>query len=754
MADRVCILARVPGGSDARTSYPVAHATEGGARLHSLLEHSTEVGRLAATFVGEFCDPRWGELAGRWHDLGKYAGAFQRMIADANGFEAHIEGDTSGPRDHSTAGAVHAGLVLAGAPPVISFAVAGHHAGLPDRAALVDRVRGKRALLDAALRGGVSPDLLVGEAPPLPEFLLRRTGEDRARSAEMWTRMVFSALCDADFLDTEAFYDSARAAERAPQNLTPSTLKARLDVALEALASAAPDTEVNRVRAEILAACRSTAAAAPGIFSLTVPTGGGKTLASMAFALEHALAHGLRRVVVAIPFTSIIEQSAAVYRSTLGTDAVIEHHSALDPGRETPRNRLAAENWDAPVIVTTTVQLFESLFANRPSACRKLHNLARSVIVLDEAQTLPPGLLSPILDALRTLAEDYGTTVVICTATQPALARTEELSCGLPDIREIVPAEIRAFERLRRVRVRWPASDTPTSLESVAQELAAEDRALAIVHLRKDARELFELVERSAPPGVAVHLSALMCAAHRSQVLGAVKQRLRDRDRVLLVATQLVEAGVDVDFPVVFRALAGLDSLAQAAGRCNREGRLPHLGELRVFVAESAPPPGVPRTAVSVVRGMLRAAMDEGREIDLAAANAFALYFAQLYGAKDLDAKGVQALRSNFDFSSVAQAFRLIEDGWSAPVVVAWGESEERLRDLDRNGPSRERLRALQRFTVTVPRRERDRWLASGAAREVAETVVALGPGSEAYDERLGLLLDRVGVADPRTLIA
>ncbi|WP_426755632.1 CRISPR-associated endonuclease Cas3'' [Myxococcus sp. Y35] len=729
------------------TDEPLAHVTEDD-RPHLLREHLEAVGQWAASLAPRE-DLRAPALAtGRWHDLGKYTRDFQIRIRKENGFEAHLEKEGALERDHSTAGALWAlGRDRRLLP--LALAIAGHHAGLPDLAQFKERLgrKEKQALLaDARARCDV-PALLEGPLGFAPDVLLQL----EPRQLELWTRMLFSVLCDADFLDTEAFFDASRSAAREVPVSLPR-LAERLRAFLEEMQRGAPDTEVNSVRREVLAAAVEAASQRPGVFSLTVPTGGGKTLTSMAFALEHARTHGLRRVIVAIPYTSIIEQSAEAYRQAFqGLEhAVIEHHSAVDPGRETALNRVASENWDAPVIVTTTVQLLESLFANRPSACRKLHRVARSVIVLDEAQTLPPSLLAPILDGLGALVKDYGSSVVICTATQPALSRRPDFQEGLPEAREIVPASVRAFERLRRVRVRWPAPGRKLPYAELADAVAAERDVLAVVHLRDDARRLCELVNARLGHQETLHLSALMCPEHRSKVLADIKARKRRGEPVRLVATQLVEAGVDLDFAVVFRGLGGLDSLAQAAGRCNREGLLEGLGELRVYEPETQPPRGVPRAAQDVTRGLL----EQSPDLDLFAPESFQQYFERLYATRRLDEKGIQSLREKLHFAEVARAFKLVEDDWSASVVVPYGDCEPLLEALRERGPSRERLRALQRFTVTVPRKLREAWLARELARLAAETVAYLGPEHEpAYHERFGLLLDRVGIFDPEFLI-
>ncbi|MCE9674099.1 CRISPR-associated endonuclease Cas3'' [Myxococcus stipitatus] len=741
------------------TSEPLAHVTQD-RREHLLREHLEEVGRLAEAFAAREDMRKFAEQAGRWHDLGKYRQHFQDRIRKENGFEAHLEPDVDGARrndakgsqstdkDHSTAGALWA-LRKDQRLGVLAMAIIGHHGGLRDAEAFRDRIRreDKRRLLDEALTKSPPEDLLA-MLPGLDFAPLERLSKLKL---EFWTRMLFSALVDADFLDTERFFDADRNKER-QVGVTLAQLADALRSFLDKKQSGAADTPVNRVRREVLSAVLAAAPSPPGVFSLTVPTGGGKTLTSMAFALEHARAHGHQRVIVAIPYTSIIEQSAGVYREALGAlgDVVIEHHSAMDPRRETALNRVASENWDARLIVTTTVQLLESLFACRTSACRKLHNIAHSVIVLDEAQTLPPALLTSILDALGTLVEDYGCSVVICTATQPALGRRPGFPEGFPAVRELVPPELEAFERLRRVKVHWPSSREPTPYPELAHAVARERDVLAVVHKRDDARKLCELVDAEVHGPQTLHLSALMCPEHRSNVLADIRARKARGEPVRLVATQLVEAGVDLDFAIVYRSLAGLDSLAQAAGRCNREGLLAGLGELRLYEAETQPPRGVPQAALAVTRTL----REQYPDLDLFAPESFRLYFERLYANASRDGKGIQKHREELRFEATSKAFKLVEDEWSAPVVVPYPGCEPWLDELRRLGPSRERLRALQRFTVTVPRKLRDAWVERELARFASDTVVFLGPEhGPAYDETFGLVPARVGILDPHLLI-
>lgn len=741
--------ASVPFSSGSRE--PIAHLDPSGvARAHPLREHLAQVGKLAGEFATAFASREVGAVAGLLHDIGKFSAQFQRNIREENGFTAHIEGDTSGPRDHSTAGAIlarqleHLGGDLQTA---LAFVIAGHHAGLGDLTELKRRLANTR-LLTAALTGGFDRAEAEALVASRPAWLPDSSSDEGRRRLEMWIRMLFSCLCDADFLDTEAFYDSHRTGLRSGW---PSLdiLAPRLAAHVDALEQGAPPTAVNIVRREIRAAAIASAELAPGFFTLTVPTGGGKTLTAMEFALRHARRHGLARVIVAVPLTAILEQNAEVYRGALGDDAVLEHHSSVDiddPRRETPRTRVASENWDAPVVVTTTVQLFESLFANRTSRCRKLHNTVRTVIVLDEAQALPSQLLATILDGLTTLVRDYGVSVVISTATQPAFSRRPGFPQGIEGAREIVPPATRAFERLRRVRVEWPASDRHIDWPELADQLAAHADVLAIVHLRRDALALTRQLDERLGDQTTLHLSALMCPSHRSRQLLELKVARRAGKPTRVVSTQLIEAGVDVDFPIVYRAMGGLDSIAQAAGRCNREGRLTE-GHVRVFRAPTQPPVGLPRTALSVTQSMLAVAPPL---IDDPAA--FHRFFSELYPVMNLDKHELQRARAGFSFRDVGRLFRMIENEWSAPVVVPWGGAEALVEEWRVVGANRSTWRKLQRLTVNVPRFARDRWLANGSATEV-EGVVAVVPGALEYDERFGLRLDAEGIHTASSLV-
>jgi CRISPR-associated endonuclease/helicase Cas3 len=483
----------------------------------------------------------------------------------------------------------------------------------------------------------------------------------------------------------------------------------------------------------------------PGIYRLAVPTGGGKTRSSLAFGLHHAIKHDLSRVIVAIPYTSIIDQTAGDYRAILGDKAVLEHHSAVvledEETPETLRVRLASQNWDAPVVVTTTVQLFESLFANRPSRCRKLHNIANSVLILDEAQTLPIHLLGPILDVLQELVDNYKVTVVLCTATQPAFEGESQYLKGLKEVRDIVPDPGRYFRELKRVTYdiipeRW-------DWVRVADEMKSCSQSLAIVNTRKDALALLDALEDPD----ALHLSTLLCGAHRRKVLeDDVKQRLRNDASCRLVSTQVVEAGVDLDFPLVLRAMGPLDRIVQAAGRCNREGRMAQPGRVIVFdPQEGSAPRGAYKTAMAEAEIILK---QPG--VDLHNPEVFEDYFQRLYQDVDTDKKNVQALREKLDFPEVAKRFRMIEKN-TTPVIVNYGSGKalELINEAKYTGVVSKHLwRRLQPFAVNLYEYKFKQCQAKGLVEEVIPGVW-LWKG--AYDKVRGI---RDIIRDPADLIA
>lgn len=729
------------------------------------------MGERAARFADAFGWAEPARIAGQLHDIGKVSPEFQ----------AYIRGERREGGDHSSAGAE---AVLAAYPGplgrMLAFLIGGHHAGLADGAQLKERLDGSHVARAAGW------DAYAGGQLPAPAALrlkpFRKPNRHRGFSEAFLIRMLFSCLVDADFLETERFYAQAVGEEiERGVGLPLPVLRDRLERHMDAKQAGARQANPGRLtelRAEILAHVIARAGLAPGLFTLTVPTGGGKTLASLSFALEHALSHGLRRIVYVIPFTSIIEQTAAVFGEALGADAgSLEHHASFDwetaakglreDGRGTdPLDRLrrAAENWDAPVVVTTAVQFFESLFASRTSRCRKLHNLANSVIILDEAQTLPQHLLLPCMAALEELARNYGSSIVLCTATQPALREKDGFEGGfeIDDDRELAPDPERLYRALKRVEVeRLPE---PIGDEVIAARFAEQPQMLCIVNTRRHAKALFELIPSF--PG-AVHLTTLMCPRHRRLVLDEARRRLKRNEPVRIVSTSLIEAGVDIDLPEVWRAAAGLDSIAQAAGRCNREFRL-GAGRVVVFEPIEAHAPHDLKQAWQAGRRVL------AKHDDPLGLEAVRDYFGKLYwqvGRERLDAATLnreiwpilekiaeRAPGRNerdpdlaFPFKSIAEAFRVIEDTME-PVIVPWRaepEDDEANSILDRiarmDTPLRDDLRRLQQYTVSIPKRARDEWLRLGVLRPVhpilGEALLRFVDDS-LYDPQTGVRLD------------
>ena len=739
------------------TNKPLAHVRQlpdGKWVEHYLDEHLLAVAELAANFASAFNSQDWARLSGLWHDLGKFREKFQQYIKTVSGYdaEAHIEGAT-GRVDHSTAGAIHAIEKLGPQGRILAYLIAGHHAGLPDWNSLES---GQSSLLqrveDGKKKGYLQEALLAAPATSILEQP-RPVSLPPQGSLALWIRLLFSCLVDADFLDTEKFMDEGKHGRRANYPSLPK-LVAEFDRHMTGKAAKASDTPVNRIRAEVLRQCRDKAAEPSGLFSLTVPTGGGKTLSSMAFALNHAMHHGKGRVIYVIPYTSILEQTANEFRKIFGNENVIEHHSNLDPDKEDSRSRLATENWDAPIVVTTNVQFFESLFAAKTSRCRKLHNIVNSVVVLDEAQLLPPEFLAPILHVMQDLSHNYKVSFVLPTATQPAFSPRPKFA-GLKDVSELMDNPGQLYANLKRVEAELPADfNAARTWESIAEDLQQYDSILCIVNSRKDCRELHALMQKDT-----IHLSALMCGQHRSKVITDIKQRLKDGIPTRVISTQLVEAGVDIDFPMVYRALAGLDAVAQAAGRCNREGALPGMGKVVVFVPPKPAAPGLLRKAQQSGQEIMR--LTEGDPLTRERFEAyFRHYYASLNSLDEADIIGLldmnnqaEARKAEFNFRTAAKKFRLIKEEGQTAIIVRYGGSPSLIAALEASQnmePHQRRgiLRRLQRYTVNIREQECKQLLASSDIREIFPGTY-VQHSDTLYHPQLGLLMSKDVVFDP-----
>jgi CRISPR-associated helicase Cas3/CRISPR-associated endonuclease Cas3-HD len=759
----------------------LAHSQSRGGRDDTVADHLQAVARRAAEFASAFGAEEEARLAGLLHDLGKYGDLFQRRLRRT----------LSCVVDHSSAGAWCAYSKYGVKGVAAALAIQGHHLGLQES----DRDELER-LNPMELAEHSRRDVRVSEKDL--NVLLARLEEDRlllpgaadvqssvydptstTRAASMLdVRMLFSALVDADFVETEKHFHPERSLAR--QNvplLQPETafgfLRQRLDELADRSKKGASE-DVRKMRLELLDACLTAANLHQGLFTLTAPTGSGKTLSMLAFALKHAEKRNLRRIVYVVPYLSIIEQTVKEYRKVFvghfPDDYLLEQHSLAgthgeDDGKEgdVDSQRLRSENWDAPVVVTTSVQFLESLFSNRPSACRKLHRLAKSVILFDEVQTLPTGLAIPTLATLSRLVEPYQATVVFATATQPAFSHLhdkvkEYCACGWQP-EPIVPAALRLFDRARRTEVRWPDLGTKTPWGTLAEQLKDHAQVLCVVNLKRHALTLFEKLEELCGSDADLfHLSTNMCPAHRRVVLYCVRRRLRDGKPCCLVSTQCIEAGVDVDFPVAFRAWGPLDSIAQAAGRCNRNGKA-DSGTVHVFLPEDEKYPDVAyRQAAAVAEDMLK--RSGSADLDIHDPALFQAYYRKLYYVKgvgeDEDDELMKAIKMRH-FRKVAENYHVIEKRDAVNVLVPFDDDEfNALRDkaeadggIKRDWIVRARPHAVSLFR---PRPEDLRWgwlapVCSGGSGLRQEEWYELSwnrdteKKEDCYDPKLGLVL-------------
>ena len=758
-----------------------------------LEDHLQLVAQYCSGFADAFHAKDFGKVLGMWHDLGKYSKEFQAYLHLENGFEAHLENVATSKRvDHSTAGAQLANRLFGNHPygRILAYCIAGHHSGLADSMS-TSGASGLDQRLTKKIADVCGAPVALQQKPDLPAEPPIALGGDAALvcfQLSFLTRMLFSCLVDADYLATEAFVSPTTAVERKVDLPSLAVLRKKLDQHLQQLSDGKNGT-VAEARAEVLNACRDSSSQSRGLYSLTVPTGGGKTLSSLAFGLAHAEIQAMERVIYAIPFTSIVEQTANVFRSVftdVSDEMILEHHCNTDPDRETPTTRLVTQNWDAPIVVTTNLQLFESLFAARTSSCRKLHNICNSVIILDEVQAIPVDLLQPVLAAIQELVRNYGCTVVLCTATQPAFNRSDDFRIGLTNITEIIPNPSKLFERLKRVQISHIGKQTD---EELCRRLATHDQFLCIVNTRAHAAKLFDCLTRGHRPGSSstlqseddmtfshglnecdqgeadglFHLSTLMCGQHRKRVLDTIRQRLRDGIPCQVISTQLIEAGVDVDFPFVFRAVAGIDSIAQAAGRCNREGR---RASGQVFVFEP--------TEIKL-HGYLRATADSAAELmadlpkdnmDLLNQHIVRRYFdLHFWRHKERwDAKHVMSCfpdpyqKTQFNFQTAAKRFCWIDDV-SETVFVPYDQESRKLINQVRRlqndpqliGKFRKVLRRLQRYSISLFPCIFKAMV--GTDIEVLDSGYAILINETCYDRNLGLRPDKSGYHEPDSLI-
>ena len=760
----------------------IAHRTEGGEE-QSLYDHVEGVAlqiRRNLTEAGLKQLIPLGELLGRLHDAGKAQPAFQR----------YIRGESAAKAPHSAAGAllatsllykfsVELGLKkLPRTSQLLAYAISGHHRGLYNYAELQNKLeevdckdRCKKTA-EALTKLTAEIQSWAKEHAEATETSLKELAKQvgATEQAQALVRLLFSCLVDADFLDTEAFMDEERKGRRHEATCGYAPLESLRDRLTKHMEGFSTEGKINEARRAFLNQCREHGRTCPkGYYSLFLPTGGGKTLSSMAWALETALNHKAQRIIYVIPYTSIITQTAGIFREIFGEENVLEHHSdisfsggeASQEAERYERTRLLAENWDAPIIVTTNVQFFESLFSHKVSRSRKVHSIANSVVVFDEVQMFPTEFLHPMLRLLEDLRWIYGTQLLFCSATLPPFDKDHTSSFKkvndfhqLSDaIQPIVPEDPELFKVFDRVIYHLEEKEYTT--KELAKELSQHDSALCIVNSRRDASQLYHaLLEAGKETQDVIHLSRNMCSAHLKERIAEVRQRLKAKIPTIVISTQLIEAGVDIDLPIVYRAMSGLDSIVQAGGRCNREGKRPAPGEVYVFSLSDG---GKAFGAIVQGQNATRFLLDNDKEhtrprIPLELIKA---YYDRYYASiESFDTKDIteslydedEAKRWRFDFQQASEDFQLI-DNVDRDLFVPYGRGKELLEGLEKHTLylylNHRTLRELQQYHVSISKwryeeLEEARLLSEVVVeRETGKSILVLAP--QGYDEALGV---------------
>lgn len=718
----------------------IAHTypdNNGGVKIQSLEEHLIQVSTLTGRFASSFDSQQWGELIGLWHDIGKLLPSFQQYIRQVSGLTPMVRNISTQERAHAAIGAVAIHQILPGLGLPMAYCIDGHHHGLPD---WFSGFGLGEKLVNTQKWDAIKADSFL----PIPTQALTFPIREQEQ-LHLWIRMLFSCLVDADRLDTEQFSQPEQAAQRGIYDSL-ETLKKRLDTHLKKFETA-PSTPLNKERQAILQTCREKGTLPSGFFNLTVPTGGGKTLSSMAWALNHAIAHGKKRIIVVIPYTSIITQTADVYRNIFGTNNVLEHHSNLSEkvSEEVNANdtlRLSTENWDVPIVITTNVQLFESLHSNKPSACRKIHNVSNAVLILDEAQMLPVEFLKPILHCLNGLVSVFNSSILFTTATQPAFSgsiglRLSQFKGISSEIHELIPDSDELFGKFKRTELHCLPLNEELAAEQLAAELCQYEQVLCIVNTRKQAQAICKEM-----PDDTIHLSRNMYSQHLMGEINRIRTLLSEGKPVRVVSTQLIEAGVDIDFPIVYRAFAGLDSIVQAAGRCNREGKL-KIGHVYVFKFEGEQARGLVGKGQNELSNLLFSySLDE-----LATPSLLKIYFEHFYGRNSTMDKPAthdllyqNAHQCKFQFEQYSRNFRLIDDKGTESLLVPLEGGATIYEKLQKN----EKLtlsdyRMMQRFSVGVSSFIAEQIEKQGGIEEINEVKIL---NKTFYNKHYGVVVD------------
>lgn len=693
-------------------------------RIQTVKEHLEGTAKLSGKFAEKFGKQEWGYCCGMLHDIGKYSEDFLKRIT----------GESNCRVDHSTAGA-RVCVKKGGKYSFLEYCIAGHHAGLPDYGNNYDEA-GDSTLLGRRKKKigdyqAYQTEIEIPEIISSPIDLKKTQNPDFSLSTFM--RMIFSCLVDADFLDTEAFMNQGKIERNPGESM--EVLLEKLEIYTSGWLQNQETDTVNGRRTEILRHCLKMGESEKGLFRLTVPTGGGKTIASLAFALRHAVKNKMDRVIYVIPYTSIIEQNAKVFQDILGKENVLEDHSNVDykSSEELMTMQLAAENWDKPVVVTTNVQFFESLFANKTSKCRKLHNIANSVIIFDEAQMLPNDYLKPCIAMVEELLNNYGISAVLCTATQPALESFFQRERSATELCPRMEEQFTFFKRTVFENIGVLTEET------IVESLKEEYQALCIVNTKKKAQKLYNALEGD---GI-YHLSTSMYPKHRKRVLGEIRERLQKNKKCILISTSLVEAGVDLDFCSVYRELAGVDSMIQAAGRCNREGtRIAKESKVFIFRFEGKQNLLGQRQQIDVTKSLIA----EGR--DLSDVKSIKEYFEMLYHLKgdSMDKKKIMEEFKNkrYNFAKVGKEFKLIEQSTKTIFVNCEESANEILQMLKERGFTRSGMRKAGQYCIDVYDQEFDKLYGMGMIQPVSEDIedfYELTDRSK-YTEKIGLELE------------
>lgn len=690
-------------------------------------DHLSGVAEMASSFAGKFGMSYWGYILGLLHDKGKERNSFQQYIRITNGLS--FEGvKTSEEYNHAFVGGLIANHIMGrSVDNLLSNQIISHHTGLHNWMDIETVLKERKIPSEID-----TTDIDIDKSLLIKELRNSPLGKSYSEMKNLnhLSRVLFSCLIDADRLDTERFMDR-NSWEKRKCASTLSDLLPKLEDFMKELLLGAVESEVNGIRKIVLEQCKLMSKYEKGFYSLTVPTGGGKTLSSLLWAMRHSVCNNMDRIIIAIPYTSIIVQTAGLLKSIFGEDNVLEHHSNFNPDEikdeiKRDKAKLAAENWNYPIIVTTNVQLFESMFSNKPSDCRKLHNIVNSVIILDEVQTLPTDFLQPIVDAMKAYQNMFGVSILFTTASQPVLSGlitgsnpTGEFE-GIKKITEIIPERFALHDKLRRVKLY--IDNEGCTYDEIASRVAEYDKVLCIVNTRKDAKEIYE---RLPNDGIKLHLSRMMCPRHISQTITRIKSLLKNETVPIIrvVATQLIEAGVDIDFPVVFRQEAGLDSVLQAAGRCNREGRI-HMGQTFVFslCKENRNPYGS-MAAANNARKNLPA------NSDWFSPETMKDYFLQLYSRKNtFDKKDIKFYLYNPNelcFEKASLEFKLIEDE-GVNVIVNWEDSMELVQQLKEYGCTYSLMKQLAPYTVGIHKSDFNSLVRYGFLEKVLEGIYVL----------------------------